>query len=220
MPLRATLTAATIVAALTAASVTPTRAQTPGDTSDPRIAVPLPAAVAEALRAEMRGHMRSLDDILYALSEGDYDEAADIAVVHWDFAHRMWEAMEDQGMSPEEIAARKAAMRDAMTAAGMEPGSGQGPGGGMGQGMGQGMGMGRGGGMAMGPGPGRFMPENFRMMGQSFHAAGQRFAEQARAMGESPDAAEVTALMGSLQEVTAVCRSCHDTFRLIIEDGS
>lgn len=172
---------------------------------DPRTVITLPAPIAEAFRAEMRGHMRSLDDVLYELADGNYDAAANIADVHWDFGHRVWQALEEQGLSLEEIAQRKAEMRAAMEAAGMPMGPGQGASPGMGAGMGQGMGF------------GRFMPDAFRSMGQGFHAAGQRFAKQARAMGDSPDAAAVTALLSNLQEVTGYCRACHDTFRIVAE---
>jgi len=166
---------------------------------DPRTVITLPAPIAEAFRAEMHGHMRSLDDVLYELADGNYEGAANIADVHWDFGHRVWEALEEQGLSPDAIAQRKAEMRAAMEAAGMP--------------MGQGMGMGQGQGMGFG----RFMPDAFRTMGQGFHAAGQRFTEQARAMGDSPDAAAVTGLLSTLQEVTGYCRACHDTFRIVVE---
>jgi len=171
--------------------------------------VTLPAPIAEAFRAEMRGHMRSLDDILYALSDGDYAEAANVADLRWDFGHRMWEALADQGVSAEEIAQRKAQMREAMRASGMTPGQGMG----MGGGAGQGMGMGMGGGMGLG----RFMPEAIRTMGQGFHQAGQRFAAAARAMGDDPTLEDQRALLGTLQEVTTYCRACHDTFRVVAE---
>jgi hypothetical protein len=161
---------------------------------DPRTVVTLPAPVAEAFRAEMRGHMRSLDDVIFELAEGNYDAAAALAEVRWDFGHRMWEAMEEQGMTPEQIARAKQRIQESMGGPGM-----------MGQGAGRGMGF------------GRFMPEAFRMMGQGFHEAGQRFAAKARAMGDDPNAAAMSGLLSSLQEVTATCRACHDVFRIVAE---
>jgi hypothetical protein len=172
---------------------------------DPRTVVSLPAPVAEAFRAEMRGHMRSLDDVIFELAEGKYDAAAALAEVRWDFGHRMWEAMEEQGMTPEQIARAKQRIQESMGGPGM---MGQGPG----------MGRGQGAGMGRGMGFGRFMPEAFRMMGQGFHEAGQRFADKARAMGDDPDAAAVSGLLSSLQEVTATCRACHDVFRIVAEE--
>ncbi|SDE05741.1 cytochrome c [Rhodospira trueperi] len=169
---------------------------------DPRTVVTLPAPVAEAFRAEMRGHMRSLDDVIFELAEGNYDAAAALAEVRWDFGHRMWEAMEEQGMTPEQIARAKQQVQEAMGGPGM---------------MERGMGRGQGAGMGRGMGFGRFMPEAFRMMGQGFHEAGQRFADTARAMGDDPDAAAVSGLLSSLQEVTATCRACHDVFRIVAE---
>ncbi|KAA5604738.1 cytochrome c [Roseospira marina] len=199
--LRAARTTLVLLAVSSAAGPAP--AQAPALPTDTRIVVTLPAGVAERFRAEMRGHMRSLDDVLFALTDADYAEAANVADVHWDFGHRMWEAFETQGLSTEEIAQRKAEMRAAMEAAGGPMGGGAGAQGGM---MGGRMGF------------GRYMPEAFRALGQGFHEAGQRFAVAARTMSdatEAPDAAAQRSLLGRLQEVTGYCRACHETYRIV-----
>jgi len=169
---------------------------------DPRMVVTLPGPVAQAFLAEMRGHMRTLDDIMMALADGDYAEAADVADVRLDFGSRVWAMLAEQGMSDSDLAALKERMR----AQGFGPGTGGGMGGG---GMGPGMG---GGGRGMGFG--RYMPPAVRSMGQAFHAAGGRFAEAARAMPETPSAADLQTLLEALRDVTATCRACHDAVRI------
>ena len=161
---------------------------------DFRETVSLPPDVKAQFMAEMRGHMGNLDDILAAITEGDFGEAARIAEIHMDFGHSLWEAMADQGKTDEEIAEMKARFRE----------MGRGPG----QGQGAGLGHGGGGGM------GRFMPEPFREIGMEFHAAAGRFAEAAREAEASPTADSYQMLLGGLQEITATCRGCHAAFRL------
>lgn len=84
---------------------------------DPRTDIALPAHVADAFMAEMRTHMGNLDDIVSAIADGDFMEAAVIA------AHNM--------------STRYKAMRDPM---GRLPGMGQGMGQGVGMGVGPGFG--------------------------------------------------------------------------------
>ncbi len=164
----------------------PARAQ-PGDD---RMVVEVPPMIADEIRAEMRQHMATLDDVMGALAAGAFAEAAEIAATRMDFGHRMWERMQAQGANPEEIQARRERMREL----GWEPGQG----------------MGRTGGR----GPGRFLPEDFRAMGQVFHEAAQEFAATARGVGDPPTAEDYARVVGALQFVTSTCRSCHATWRL------
>ncbi len=145
--------------------------------------------IADKILTEMRQHMDTLDDVVAALAAGDFPEAAEIAETRMDFGHRMGEPMAAAGASPEEIRARRERMREL----GWEPGQGWGRTGGM--------------------GPGRFLPEDFRAMGQVFHEAAQEFATTARAVGDPPASEDYADVIGALQFVTSTCRSCHATWR-------
>ncbi len=134
--------------------------------------------------------MGNLDDILTAMAEEDFSEAANIAEIQMDFGHSMWTAMMEQGMSADQILAMKQQMRA------------KGMGRGMGQGMGQGMGM------------GRFMTEDFRAMGATFHEAATAFAARARRAASPPTATDYKETTEALQAVTSSCRACHDSFRI------
>ena len=152
-----------------------------------RQAVTLPPEIKDSFLSEMRGHMGNLDDILLALAEGDFKSAADIADITMDFGHRVWESMAAQGMSSEEILAMKKTMRGTRRD---------------GQGSGQGRGF------------GRFMPEEFRTMGQGFHEAAAEFAVKVRAIGPNPSVADYQIALEHLEQITAACRGCHDAFRI------
>ncbi len=160
----------------------------PASAADDREAVNLPPEIQDAFLTEMRGHMGNLDDILTAIAEGNFKEAADIAELKMDFGHSIWEGMAAEGMSADEIRAQKQKMQQ---------GGGQHqPGAGGGRGM------------------GRFMPQGFRDMGQNFHKAAGEFAAKARAVGAQPSAADYRSVIGALEAVTANCQSCHETFRV------
>ncbi len=167
---------------------------------DMRETITLPPEVKQQFMAEMRAHMGSLDDIMLTLADGDFKGAAQIAEIHMDFGHSLWEAMAAEGKTDEEIAAAKARFRGA--------GGGQGRGQAMVHGEGQGMGAGR------GMGLGRFMPEDFRAMGIVFHDAASNFAAIARATGPEPSVEDYQAVITALQEVTTACRGCHDVYRI------
>lgn len=172
---------------------------------DHRQVVTLPPEVAAAFLTEMRDHMRTLDDIMIALADGAFDEAATIADLRLDFGHRLWDVLRDQGMTDAELLALKQALQE----------TGHGPGRGQGRGMGSGGGGGGGGG---GQGFGRFMPEAFRAMGGAFHEAGAALAETARAVPDQPTAADYAGVLDAVRSVTATCRACHDTFRVVATD--
>ena len=163
---------------------------------DPRMTVSLPPEVGAGFLAEMRTHMANLDDIMTALAESDFAEAARIADIHMTFGHRRWIRMAEEGATDEEIASAKAEF---------EPKHGSGGGN-------------RGGGMGMGPGFGRFMPEDFQAMGASFHEAAASFAETARSVATPASPGDYRAVLGALQEVTTTCRACHDAFRIEVSE--
>lgn len=161
---------------------------------DTRMVVEVPGEIAREIRAEMRQHMDTLDDVMAALAAGDFEEAAAIAELRMDFGHRVWERMAAEGASEAEILA----LRERLRELGIGPGQGRGQGGGMGMG---------------GGGPGRFLPDDFRAMGQVFHEAAQEFAATARAVDDPPTAEQYADVLSALQFVTSTCRSCHATWR-------
>lgn len=195
--------ARTLGIALLAAGLTFSQAPLAAE-EDPRAAVALPAAVAAAFLAEMRTHMANLDDVMAALAEEDFKGAASIAELQMTQGHHRWAAMAEQGASEAEIAAAKERFKARREARGS--GSGQG------KGMDQGRGMGGG----MGPGFGRYMPEDFRAMGEVFHEAAEGFAATARAASSPATAADYRAVLEGLQEVTMACRACHDAYKVEI----
>ncbi|MCW9002061.1 MAG: cytochrome c [Rhodospirillales bacterium] len=159
---------------------------------DVRQGIKLDPQIKEQFLAEMRGHMASLDDIVAAISTGDFAEAAQVADIRLDYGHRMWGAMEEEGATPEQIAA----MKERMKSAGMGPGRGQG--------------MGMGGGMGFG----RYMPPEFRQMGFSMHDASQKLVAALKASAKPPVANDYANVLSALSELTGSCRGCHDAFRI------
>lgn len=155
---------------------------------DDRISVDLPADVREQFMAEMREHMATLDDIMLAIGDGDFTDAADIADIKLDFGHRKWEQMADQGMSPAQIIEIKKAMQSAGMAGGQQKGMGQ--------------------------GVGRYMPEEFREMGRSFHLAGRELAKVLRSLAMPPKEQDYRRVFVALADVTTSCRGCHDVYRV------
>jgi hypothetical protein len=164
---------------------------------DPRQVIALPPAVAEQLRAEMRNHMDTLDELVGAVAFGEFDRAADIAETRMRMGHRLDERLRAAGYSEEEIRAFRQALREQ----GWAPGRGL-------------RGEGAASGVAGGMGPGRFVPDDFRVMGQTFHEAAQEFAASARHVGDPPTVADYENVLAALQFVTSTCRSCHATYRL------
>jgi hypothetical protein len=164
---------------------------------DPRRVIELPPAVAEQLRAEMRNHMDTLDELVGAVAMGEFDRAADIARTRMRMGHRLDERLRAAGYSDEEIREFREALREQ----GWAPGRGL-------------RGEGPASGVAGGMGPGRFVPDDFRAMGQTFHQAAQEFAATAREVGNPPTVADYENVLAALQFVTSTCRSCHATYRL------
>ncbi|MFP4125441.1 MAG: hypothetical protein ACLFU0_02195 [Alphaproteobacteria bacterium] len=185
------LAAAVLVAVLAAGG---TRAQ---PSEDPRRVIELPPEVADELRAEMRDHMDTLDELVGAVATGAFDQAAKIAETRMRMGHRLDERLRAAGYSEAEIED----FRRALKAQGWEPGRGL-------------RGEGPASGVAGGMGPGRFVPDDFRAMGQTFHQAAQEFAATARQVGEPPTVADYENVLSAMQFVTSTCRSCHATYRL------
>jgi len=164
---------------------------------DPRRVIELPPAVADQLRAEMRDHMDNLDDLVGAVAAGDFADAAEIARTRMRMGHRLDERLADAGYSKTEIEA----FRQALKQQGWEPGRGFG-------------GAGPASGIAGAMGPGRYVPDEFRAMGRTFHQAAQDFAATADTVGEPPTVEDYENVLSALQFVTSTCRSCHATWRL------
>ena len=158
----------------------------PASAADSRELVNLPPKVKDAFLTEMRGNVIKLENILAAIAEGNFKEAADIADIKMGFGHSQLEGMAKQGMSTEEILARKQKMQRM----------------GHGKGMGQGQGM------------GRYMPESFRALGQNFHQASENLASKARSVGANPTVKDFRSVIGAVEEVTSACVSCHQAFRV------
>jgi len=151
---------------------------------DTREAIVLPDQVKEQFRAEMREDMARLDEIIAALAEGAFGEAADVADINLTLGHKMWRRMAAEGATMKEIVAAREEMRQ--------------------QGMlGKGL-----------HGIGRFMPEHFRAMGVTMHEAAEEFATNARKAAKPPTAEDYARVLENLQAMTGVCRACHETFRV------
>jgi cytochrome c556 len=153
---------------------------------DTREKIELPSLVQEKFLIEMRGNLMKLEDIMGALAKGDFKEVANIADLKMGFGHGQMEQMEKMGKSTEEMLSRKNQMRKI----GMPHGGGQ------------------------GRGMGRYMPENFRAMGQNLHQASEDLAEKARSVGTSPSVKDYQAVISSLEDVSNACTSCHQAFRV------
>jgi hypothetical protein len=164
---------------------------------DPRRVIDLPPRVAEQLRAEMRDHMDTLDALVGAVAFGEFARAAKIAESRMRMGHRLDARLRERGYSEAEIEA----FREELNQQGWEPGRGFG-------------GAGPASGVAGGMGPGRFVPDDFRDMGQTFHQAAEEFAATARDVGDPPTVADYENVLAAMQFVTSTCRSCHATFRL------
>ena len=164
-----------------------------GIKADDRVILDVPTDVQEQLITNMRVQFTSLDDILLSLGEGDFETAADIAELRMTMGHTRWEQMLEDGASMADIAmARKNFMSLSMQERQKI----------------EGMGIRRGGGM------GRFMPADFRSMGQAYHGVVDSFANVLRSAATPPSAEDYRKAFEALEEVTATCNACHATFRI------
>lgn len=130
--------------------------------------IEMPADAEAIFRAQMLGHIVSLDAMMQALARGDYERAAQVA-------EREIVPAREQGVD--------ASGRPAADGAPTE-----------------------------GVGIAAHVPERFLEIAADFHAAGERFAMRARSMPTSPSDVEHRALYAAFADVTAQCRTCHDSF--------
>ena len=171
-----------------------------GAQDDDRFLIEVDEATQALLFADMRGLTESLDNLMMALAEGDFEQVARIGEIDLGFGHAKLQAMVEAGATDEQITARRARMkanREARAAAGNT-----GPGPGMGALFGIPVGV------------GQKMPDDFRMMGQAMHGSAEEMAAAARAVGETPTAADYQAVLEGVQGVTGTCVACHATFRV------
>ena len=130
--------------------------------------IEMPADVEAIFRAQMLGHIVSLDAMMQALAKGDYERAAQVA---------------EQEIVPAREQGADASGRTAAEGAPSE-----------------------------GVGIAAHVPARFLEIAAEFHDAGERFAMRARSMPASPSDVEHRALLAAFADVTAQCRTCHDSF--------
>ena len=162
---------------------------------DNRQLVKIKPEMTERFLAEMRQDLDHLDDLLSAVSEGNFEEAARIAERRMGLAHKRIEMMVENGVPDAKIAefiarVRKLAESDETDLTKALHGKGR------------------------GRGVGQFMPEELRAMGQEMHKAAYAFADIARAAKTPPTAGDYKRLFSAVNDITTLCRSCHDTFRV------
>ena len=68
--------------------------------------------------------------------------------------------------------------------------------------------------IGQGLGFGRYMPQEFRELGFSYHQAAGDFAKLTNDLPEPPDAAGWTKIVGGLANITTQCNACHAAFRV------
>ena len=169
---------------------------------DDRIMIEIDEATQTLLLTDMRGMVESLDNLMRALSEGNFEQVARIGEIDLSFGHAKLQAMVEGGATDEQIQATRARMkanREARIAAG---GTGLGQGGGSGASVG------------VPKGIGQKMPADFRLMGQTMHQAADEMAIVARAIGETPTVADYQAVLENIQGITGTCAACHATYRI------
>jgi len=167
---------------------------------DDRFLIEVDEATQALLFADMRGLTESLDNLMMALAEGDFEQVARIGEIDLGYGHVKLQAMVEAGATDEQITAMRAQMkanREARAAAGNT-----GPGPGMGALFGIPVGV------------GQKMPDDFRLMGQAMHGSAEDMATAARAVGETPTAADYQAVLEGVQGITGTCVACHATFRV------
>ncbi len=169
---------------------------------DDRQLIEVDETLKATLLKEMRVLTERLDDVLAALSEGDFKEVARIGEIHLGFGHKKLEAMLAAGATDEQIKAmreRMKLMRKMREDAGIDW---HGKGGGL-------FGLG-----GYTGGLGHKMPKDFWLMGQSMHGSAEEMAVAARKAGDKPGVESYMEVLGHLQGMTATCRACHNAFRV------
>lgn len=166
--------------------------------ADDRQVIKVPSEIKAMFLEEMRSHLDNLNEITLAIASGDFKGAAYVAETKMTFGHGMRTLMLDQGLTPEQIDAIMESMR-------------QQNGGTMGRGKGMGKGMGGGG---QGMGMGRYMPDEVRQLGQTFHEAAANFAKVAKSVSSPATAEDYQNVFNALSETIDVCSACHSSYRV------
>ena len=161
---------------------------------DHRTMIDIDETTQALLLKDMRGLVVSLDKLMFALSEGDFDAVARVGEIDLGFGHAKLKAMVKDGATDEQIQAMREKMRAkrAARAAGGGTKAGSGMGGGLSQ----------------------KMPADFRALGQSMHMMAEDMAIAARAVEGTPTAADFQTVLQGVQAVTSSCIACHDTYRI------
>ncbi|MCW9035606.1 MAG: hypothetical protein OQJ97_15410 [Rhodospirillales bacterium] len=154
--------------------------------------VDLPPPVKAMLLQEMQDHIDNLDDIMAALAEGDFTEAATIATIRMTKGHKLWEKMESKGKTIEEIMAKQKSIvglsrkemrqkfhgkKDKIAVS-------------------------------------QFAPQEFMDMGTEYHNAATAFATDAFKAKKPPTVENYQKAFENIQQMTAMCRVCHDSWDL------
>ncbi len=161
---------------------------------DNREFIKIPAESRALLLSEMRTLTEHLDDVLAALSEGDFKEVAKIADFNLGFGHNKFTKMLEDGVSLERIEVLRRKMMRWRAQGGKSHGDGDGG--------------------IFGKGVGRLLPEAVRDMGQQLHAAAADVSTAAKAVDEKPTVENYKAVLEAVQQMTSTCRACHASFRI------
>lgn len=153
--------------------------------ADDRNVIQVPIEIKEMFLEDMRRHLDNLNEITYAVSAGDFAGAAYVAENKMGFGHSVREMLMAKGMPEHEI-------NDFVTNLRQKHGEGERP----------------------AQGIGRYMPQEFREMGQTFHQAAGEFAKIAKSVSTSPTVEDYQQVFSALSEVVDVCSACHSAFRV------
>jgi cytochrome c556 len=162
---------------------------------DDRQLIKVDPQIKDRFLAEMRADLGHLNDLMTAIADGNMEETARIAERKMGLAHKRIEKMEQMGASDEQISQFIAKVRQMAENPDIDL-SKQLHGRGKGRGIGQ------------------FMPEELRAMGQEMHKSAYNIADIARSVKNPPEADGYKKLFSALSDLTALCRSCHDTYRV------
>ncbi|NQV56530.1 MAG: hypothetical protein HQ503_11780 [Rhodospirillales bacterium] len=139
---------------------------------------------------EMQSHLVGFDEILSAIAEGDFKEAARIAENHLNFGRNIWVEMAARGLSREKISGMRKRYR-AMNPAEKQKLRNE-----------------------MGVRGNERLPSSFNSSIQLFYGATGDFAELAKNVGDEPTPDDYEKLFAALQQITSVCRGCHTAYQL------
>lgn len=168
--------------------------------ADDRELIKMPEKVQVKFLGEMRSLVESLDEMLEALAEGDFDTVSKIADFKLGFQHGKWQKMLANGKSEAEVQAKINSMRENL----QDHKPGQGPGKGKGKGKGK----------NKGKGLDRFLPEAAHDMAKQMHAAASELSVAAQSAGKNPDLAKYTEVLDKIQGITTMCVSCHTGYKI------